>query len=464
MSLMGCSSLGANVKSEEGFDVPSNYLVGKNLTQKDLTEEERENVVKNWWGQFNNPQLLQIIQQSQKNSPTIGEALVNIKNYEAALVLSQSKTSPNLSATGSVSSNYAKAVDDYVTTNNGSVGLRTSWEIDLFGKNELMNSANRKQLENAKAMWHDAQTIVAAEAARTYFNYNFCKRTLAVLMQDHEARKLQNEITKLKVQAGFEAETSFFQNEAGLSQSQSNILAQEAQCDTYVKSLVALTAIKEEELRKILNEGEVKNTKLDLYVPVSVPAELLKQRPDIVSALNKIQISALDLAKIKADALPTISFSGNISASLTSSMGVTTNGSSLSLGPITISLPIFDGGVRAANEEVAKQKYEQAKLEFSSKLRNAVREIEVALINLSSRNDRLVLIENSVTNYKKSYEATLEMYQVGISDLFNLEAARRNYLSEVNVQINNELSTLNAWIDLYKAVGGGFKKVEETNG
>ena len=82
------------------------------------------------------------------------------------------------------------------------------------------------------------------------------------------------------------------------------------------------------------------------------------------------------------------------------------------------------------------------------------------MINLQTRNERLVLIEKSIANYRKSYEGTLETYKAGISNLFDLEDVRRVYLSEVSNKINNEIQTINAWIDLYKAVGGGFEKTE----
>jgi NodT family efflux transporter outer membrane factor (OMF) lipoprotein len=454
-SMSGCALNSKLLPEEDKLALPETYTV-KNIIKNTLSDEEKQQRVKNWWGQFNSEELLQIVEEAQKNSPTIGAAAVNIKNYENILLSNKSKVSPNLSLVSSSSSDYTNSG----LSKNMSVGLTTSWEIDVFGKNALTVDLNKKQIENAKAMWHDAQTVVAAEAARSYFSYHFCKKTLSILKEDYEARKKQNEITNLKVQAGFEAEISFYQNEAGLSQSQSNILAQEAQCETEVKSLVALTAIPENKLKVLLSK-EMKNIEsLNLYVPVSIPGELLNQRPDVLNAVNTVRIAALDIAKARADNLPSISISGSISSSLTNALGVSATENALSIGPLNIHLPIFDMGVRKANEELLIKKYEQSKLELATSIRNAVKEIEISMINLSSRDQRSVLINKSVDNYKKGYETTMNTYKAGLSSLFNLEDSRRDYLSEVNSQLNNQLGKLNAWIDLYKAVGGGFTKIE----
>lgn len=462
-ALAGCSVNPTILIREEAINLPEKFSVKKDLIKNSFSDEEKKSRMKNWWAQFNSPELLEIIEHAQKNSPTIGAAAFNIKNYETILISNKSKTKPNLGLSSSTSRyNYTGSNGPY---NTSTIGLHTSWELDLFNRNSLETDANKKQIESAKAMWHDAQTLVAAEAARNYFNYQFCKKTLNILREDYEARKRQNDITNLKVKAGFEAEISFYQNEAGLSHSKSTILAQEAQCDTEIKSMVALTAMNEEKLKTLLDKEVLNLEKLNLYIPVSVPGDLLNQRPDVLTSINNVRIAALYIEKAKSDKLPSISISGDISSnlSISNTLGISKVGNTWSIGPLNINLPIFDGGVIEANQALYESKYEQEKLELATNLRNAIKEVEVAMINLSTSNQRSTLNNKSVENYKKAYDATTETYKAGLASLFNLEDARRDYLSEVNNQLNNELERLNAWINLYKAVGGGFKKIEEKN-
>jgi len=456
-SITGCSINSQIIHKEEEINFPEKYLVKKEILNESLSYEEKQNRIKNWWRQFENQELLQIIEASQKNSPTISAAVLNIKAYENTLLSAKAKFTPDLNLISSSSADYYSSS----LNSNISVGIKTSWELDILGRKDLLIEVNKKKIENARANWHEAQTIIAAEAARSYFNYQFCKKSLSILKEDYEARKKQNEITHLKVQAGFEAQTSFYQNEAGLSQSQSNILAQEAQCETEIKSIVALSAIPEIDIRILLSKEMKHIDKLNLYVPVSIPGDLLNQRPDVLNAVNNLKIAALDISKAQLDYYPSVSFSGNIYSSLTNTFGVNSTENSWSVGPISIYLPLFDMGVRKANEELLFKSYEQSKIELSTSIRNAVKEIEIALINLSSRNQRSILINRSVENYKKAYEATTDTYKVGLSSLFDLEDTRRNYLNELSGQLNNESEKINAWINLYKAVGGGFKKIED---
>lgn len=459
ISLTGCVNFNF-LSKDESIVTPEKYKTTNLLIKENITEIEKNKKMKNWWGQFNDPVLSEIIDKAQENSPSITSAIVNIKNYEAILEANVRKTIPNVSVSGSIDRYGARGYD---SGNYTSLGLTTSWELDLFGKNELIKQNNLKSIENAKASWHDAKTIVAAEAARTYFNYTFCQKSLAVLNEDYEAKKSQNEIIKLKVNAGFEAKSSLFQTEAGLAQSEANILSTESQCKGYVKSLVALTAINEDSLNSLLEKGLREPHKLDLFVPLSIPGNLIYQRPDIFNSMNNIKIASLGYEKTKLDALPDISISGNISSSLSSIGGVSTSGNNWSIGPLNIYLPIFNSQLRKVNEDLAKLQYEQAKLQFYSELRNAIKEVEVSMINLNSHNERLSLLEKSVNNYKKLYLATKQKYEVGLASLFELEDVRRQLLSEMNGQINNELDKVNSWIDLYKAVGGGFTVLGENN-
>lgn len=452
VSLTGCANFNF-LNKDESVVTPEKYKTTNLLIKENLSEIEKNEKMKNWWGQFNDPVLSEVINKSQENSPSIATAIVNIKNHEAILESNIRKTSPNVSLSGSVE---RYGIRGYDSGTYSSLGLTTSWELDLFGKNELIKKSNIKNIENAKASWHDAKTMVAAEAARTYFNYNFCQKSLGVLNEDYEAKKSQNEIIKLKVNAGFEAKSSLFQTEAGLAQSEANILATESQCKGYIKSLVALTAMSEDYLNDLLQKTIKDPHNLELFVPVNIPGNLIYQRPDIFNSMNNIKIASLGYEKTKLDALPEISISGNISSSLSSIGGVSTSGNNWSIGPLTIYLPIFNSQLRKVNEDLAKLQYEQTKLQFYSDLRNAIKEVEVSMINLNSHNERLSLLEKSVNNYKKLYLATKQKYEVGLASLFELEDVRRQLLSETKGQINNELDKVNSWIDLYKAVGGGF--------
>jgi outer membrane protein TolC len=142
--------------------------------------------------------------------------------------------------------------------------------------------------------------------------------------------------------------------------------------------------------------------------------------------------------------------------------GKITDGTTWSIGPVAVSLPIFDAGVRAANITAAKAQYEASKITYESVARNAVREVEEAMAKLNSTSQRLEDVNKAADGFKISLVATQMRYQASLANLFELEDARRADLqAQTNVvTLTNE--RVLAWISLYRAMGGGWTQALNT--
>ena len=121
---------------------------------------------------------------------------------------------------------------------------------------------------------------------------------------------------------------------------------------------------------------------------------------------------------------------------------------------------IFDGltgrGALNANVDSAQARYEAAALSYAGVLRQAVSEVEQALVTLSGLNERLAATETAVAGYNRSFEATEARYRVGFANLNELEEARRLKLNADSSLVALQQERLNAWLQLYVALGGGF--------
>ena len=126
-----------------------------------------------------------------------------------------------------------------------------------------------------------------------------------------------------------------------------------------------------------------------------------------------------------------------------------------SIGP-TLSLPLFDAGKRAADVENARIQYEAAISNYRSKARTAVKEVEDALVRLDSAAKRLPEAQTAFHAYQKRLAAAEKLYHVGLSNLIDLETARRNALSAELVIKDLEQERVSAWIALYRSAGGGW--------
>ena len=265
-----------------------------------------------------------------------------------------------------------------------------------------------------------------------------------------------------KPQAGFQAPANEALARATAAQGRAQLAAQRAQCDVAVKALVALTGIPEPVLRSQLAGGAATLPQPALIGVAAVPAEVLAQRPDLYIAARELVAASSDVSAARAQRLPRVSLSGSITAGRFEGGGISTNGTLWSIGPLAVSLPLFDGGTRAANVEAARARYDEAAVSYRAKLRGAVREVEEALVQLQSTSLRSEDARIAAEGFDASYNATAARFRGGLASLFELEDARRSAAQAHSQLIELQRERVAAWITLYRALGGGWSPSAQT--
>ena len=171
-------------------------------------------------------------------------------------------------------------------------------------------------------------------------------------------------------------------------------------------------------------------------------------------------VASAQVGSAKAQRFPRLSLNGSIGALRVSSGGVDQNLSTWSFGPLAVSLPLFDGGQRLAAVKSAEANYAATVAAYRGKVRNAVREVEEALVNLQSTESRAEDSKVSTQGYTESLAATQSRFSQGLASLVELEDARRNALASESAQLALGLERNRAWVALYRALGGGFEPAE----
>lgn len=410
--------------------------------------------LKRWWQQFNDPLLAQLIESAQAASPTIAAARARIEQARAARVAGGAALGPTLDASASASRGRFDLASPVGTS--AGAGLQAAWEIDLFGGNRAGHDAAQARLDGAQALWHDARISVAAETASSYLALRACEAQLAQTEFDAASRAETARLTELAAKAGFQAPASADLARASAAQGNATLTQQRAACDLAVKSLVAMTALAEPELRTKLLAGRAALPQPAQIGVAQVPAQLLAQRPDLANAERELAAAAADAAQARAQRYPRFALAGNITLSRFESGGISTSGTLWSIGPVSVSLPIFDGGVRRANAEAAQARYDAAAVNYAASLRTAVREVESALVALQSTAGRGDDARTAAEGFERSYRAVESRYRGGLASLFELEDARRTAVAAQSALIELQRERVAAWISLYRALGGGW--------
>ena len=408
-----------------------------------------------WWQQQGDPLLVELIAAAQAVSPTVAQALARVQAARAQQAAAHSALVPNVGA--QVGGSRGVSQPGLPVTTTQQVGLQAQWEIDLVGANRAVNRAAQANVQGSQAQWHDARVSVAAEVANLYYSLSACTRQLALAQRDAASRQETARLTEINARAGFLAPSLGAMARASAADGNSRVTQQSALCELDTKALVALSALSEPDLKRKLAVALVKPAQAAPISVASVPAQTISQRPDVFAAERDVMVASAQVGAAKAQRLPRLSLAGSIAGTRLSSNGVDQNGTTWSFGPLAVSLPIFDGGQRVAQVKSSEANYQAVVVAYQGKVRQAVREVEEALVTLHSTEARTEDAKVSTQGYAESLAATQSRFGQGLASLVELEDARRNALASESAQLGLSLERNRAWVALYRALGGGFE-------
>lgn len=450
--LAGCASM-APPLTPGGLDAPVAAQ-----WQAPLPHDGRVGDLRQWWSQFDDPLIPQLIEAAQRASPTLAEAAANMADAEAIHVTQRAALLPALDVEASVMRGRPEL--DEGVGRIASSNLKATWEIDLFGANRAGLAAAQARLASRQAGWHDARVSVAADVTRTYVELRACEAHVQQARNDAASRAQTSRLTDLAVAGGIRSPASAALARASAAQARVGLEERTAQCDLWVKALVALTARDEALLRGELVDGVARLPQPAGFGVATVPAHVLGQRPDIQAAARDVVAASADSTQAHAQRWPRVTLGGSIGPTRVSSVGITTDGTLWSVGPIAITFPLFDAGIRQANAEAAKVRYDAATTIYAARLRTAIQEVEGALVTLESTAHRSDSARAAAEGFEHAYQAVATGYVAGATSLFELEDARRSLVSAQRTLIDLGSVRLLAWIALYRAMGGGWSPLD----
>ncbi|MBC7381278.1 MAG: efflux transporter outer membrane subunit, partial [Burkholderiaceae bacterium] len=405
-----------------------------------------------WWQSLGDPLLVQLIDAAEAVSPTVASARSRIEQSRATRTAAGAALLPTLD--GSLSASRGVTQPGFPVATTGQAALQASWEIDLFGRNRAASSAAQARLEGTQALWHDARVSVAAEVANQYFSLRTCERQVVVAQGDAQSRAETSRLADLATRAGFQAPANAALARASAAESAGRLTQQRALCDIDVKALVALTALPEPELRqKLAGAAAVPAPPIEIS---ALPAQTLAQRPDVFNAEREVAAASAEVGSTQAQRYPRLSLQGAVGVANFRTGGDNTKLDTWTIGPVALTLPIFDAGRRAANTDAARARYDNAVVAYRAVARQAVREVEQALVSLRSTAQRSDDAQVALDGNRYSFRATEDLYKNGLASLLQLEDARRTLLTAETSRVSLQQERMAAGVALYRAMGGGW--------
>ena len=407
-----------------------------------------------WWEFYGDENLRYIIERTLENNKKILAAAAKIEQLQELYRISKANRLPNL--TFNAPFNYE--TNDYYeekSLRDPEFGLKMSvrWELDFFGN---LRWAKRKAGAEYAATVEDERAMrmtLVAEAASTYFRLVALDNELEIVRRTLVTRSEGRQLAKIRFEGGLTSEIVYQQAQVEYAATAALIPNLEYSIKVTENALALLMG--EYPDIEIMRSRMLDDSDMADKLPVGIPSELLRRRPDVRAAEQRLQASMAAVGVAYADRFPrmTIDLTG----------GVENNGikglfrSPFSYVAETLTAPIFGFGRKKAKYKAAVAAYDEARLNYEQKILEVFKEADDAIEHYSSARSAAVMRSRLLDAARKYDYLTHSQQIAGSIRYMDMLDAQRRYL-DAQIGLNNAIREEHlAMVQLYKVLGGGWQ-------
>ncbi len=457
-SISGCK-VGPNYKKPE-LKTTANWSVTSERFQGSIQEQE----LVEWWKKFNDPNLTSLIERAFQSNLDLKLAQSRVLQARSSLGITKSGLWPSVSASGSYTRSGTVTETPAGTvrrvTNFYQDGLDAIWELDFFGGTRRGIEAANADLAAAVLDRYSVLVTLSSEVALNYINLRTAQEGITIAQDNLVAQQHSAEVTRQKFEGGFVSGLDVANADALVASTASQIPALEVQVRQTIYNLSILLGLEPSALLKELLPPS-KMPVAPPEVPAGVPSDLLRRRPDIQAAEERIHSATARIGVATSDLFPrlTLSATGNLGGTRASALTDFDN-RSWSVGP-SASWLIFSAGSVRSNIELQKALTESAFITYQQTVLAAMQEVENALITLAKEDEHRKLLVQSVNANRKAVDLSTKLYSAGETDFLNVLSAQRSLLASQDALILSDQTVSSNLVALYKALGGGWEITEQ---
>lgn len=406
----------------------------------------------NWWSNFNDKCLDSLINIAITNNYNLQIAMKRIALAKSAIKIAQSGYYPNIFMNASWTKERSSGTtDDYFD-----LGLNFNWQIDLFGQITSQAKVKKSLWQASKSQYNGVMITLCANVATAYINLRTSQTQYIVANTHLKSQKQILEMTEARYKSGLASMLDVSQAKTVYLSTLASIKPLTSSIETQLNSIAILLGVYPNELPQGVNMF-TELPEIYALVPVGIPADLLRRRPDIKEAEYTVASYAAAIGIAKKDFLPTLSLNGGIGFKSTKIGELfDKNSFNYSVSP-TLTWTLFDGLSRKYHLIEAKEEYMIGIDNYNNTVMTAVKEVQNAMIsykyNLQESNDLELVTAEALNSLKLS----VDLYKRGLSDFTNVLTSQQSYLQYNNSLITTKGKTLLSLISIYQALGGGWQ-------
>ncbi len=428
---------------------PSSTLPGDYAAQTGRAEQMNPLVELDWWKHFKDPVLDELMDKALNQNADVRAAVARVEQAEAAAREAGAAFLPQID----VQAVGNRARIGGRTVNTASANAFTAYELDVWGRVRRSGESARA-LALASHYGRDAIRLsVAGLVANNYLALRAYDAQLMLSAESEASREATLKLVRTRVDAGLVSPLDLYQAQGSLSAIQAQTAALRLQRAVTLHQLALLTGTPDLEIVP----GDLRELPMPPVPPAGLPASLVQGRPDVREAEATVVAANATIGAAKAGYFPRFSLTGAIgreSDTLASLFSGGASAWSLGLGAL---MPIFDFGRTSARVDQAEALNKESIVAYQNTLQTAFKEVNDAIVGLREN----AAGEDAQTARVEAAQNALRLaqlrYESGYSSYLEVLDAQRTSNDSLLAFVSTRQARLAAAVDLFKALGGGWK-------
>jgi multidrug efflux system outer membrane protein len=435
------------------------------LWEQELSEGlvEGKADLRTWWTTLDDPMLDRLIERASEGNLDVRQAVASIRESRASLGIAGGELYPEVDSIGSIeTSRISKEVASQVappqerTDTERIVGVDATWELDFWGR-------IRRNIESADASigasiedYRDTLVVLYADAAVDYVQIRSLQARIKSALDNVEAQRGSLELTIERNRAGLAPDLDVRQAQLNLATTEAFVPTLRTSLAQTINSLAVLLGEYPSDLQQEFAEAAAPVPQPPKEVMVNLPAELLRQRPDIRSAERQLAAQTAQIGVATAQLYPQFTLSGSFAFdSFSLHNWIRWPARSFSFGP-AFQWSIFDAGRIRSNIEVQDALTEQALVSYEQTVLGAVEDVENQIAAYVQESIRLKALWRSVVAAREAVQLVETLYRTGLTDFQNVLDTQRSQFEQEDLFYQSEGLVIQNLIQIYRALGGGW--------
>jgi multidrug efflux system outer membrane protein len=436
-------------------NAPTSY---RGLTPEEAAKTDSASLAdQKWWEVFQDKELQDLIRTALQKNYDARIAAARVLEARAQLGITRANQFPSLSGGGNIT-NLRDAANGPIPAfevTQGQVNVSAAWNLDFWGQYRRATEEARANLLSSEWARQEVIATLVANVAAGYFQLRELDLELEISQHTLDSRKQSLELTRQLTEHGIDTMLDQRQAEQLVYTAGAQVPDLERQIEQQENSLSILLGNNPGAIPRGLPLTDQPHSP---EVPAGLPASLLERRPDIREAEENLIAANAQIGVARAAYFPQISLTGEGGYQSSALENLFTGPAGLWTLAGSVTQPIFEGGRLKSGVRLAEAQKQEMLLTYQKTIQGAFRDVSDALIAYRKDREFRIQEEQLTASAQDAAQLSETRFRAGVTDYLEVLTNETNYFSDQLTLAQAQLNELQALVQLYQALGGGWEQ------